>query len=375
LHQNHGLGELRHHAQLKPLAAMPAPCQKVRMSTGRLTIDLDAVVANWRALDGMTNCKTAAVVKADAYGVGAENVSKALFKAGARKFFVAVAEEAVVLREALGPGPEISVFSGHMRGDTDLIRELNLTPMLNSVEQMTQHFETLPGHSFGIQIDTGMNRLGMEPQEWGAVADLVLAQGPKLVMSHLSCADEPDHPMNPHQLDVFKQLTDGINVPRSLAATGGILLGPDYHFDLTRPGIGLYGGLPFEQATPVIELELPVVQIRDVAEGEVVGYGNSWQAERPSRVATVSGGYADGIFRMLSDKATLYHGDKPCPLIGRVSMDLLTIDVTDLSEDPERLTLIGPQQSLDTLAAKAGTIGYEVLTQLGARYNRRTYGK
>jgi alanine racemase len=153
------------------------------------------------------------------------------------------------------------------------------------------------------------------------------------------------------------------------------LLGPEYHFDLTRPGIGLYGGMPFEQATPVIELELPVVQIRDVAEGEVVGYGNSWQAERPSRVATVSGGYADGIMRYLSDKAILYHNDTPCPLIGRVSMDLLTIDVTDLSEDPERLTLIGPQQTLDTLAAKAGTIGYEILTQIGARYNRRTYGK
>lgn len=345
------------------------------MSTGRLTIDLDAVVANWRALDAMTNCKTAAVVKADAYGVGAENVGKALFKAGARKFFVAVAEEAVVLRAALGPGPEISVFSGHMRGDTDLIRELNLTPMLNSVEQMTQHFETLPGHPFGIQIDTGMNRLGMEPEEWGAVADLVLSQNPTLVMSHLSCADEPDHPMNPHQLAIFKQLTDGIAVPRSLAATGGILLGADYHFDLTRPGIGLYGGHPFTQATPVIELDLPVVQIRDVAAGEVVGYGNSWQAERPSRIATVSGGYADGLMRALSDKATLFHGDISCPVVGRVSMDLITVDVTDVQDSPERLNLIGPNQSVDDLAKVANTIGYEILTQLGARYNRRTYGK
>ena len=345
------------------------------MSTGRLTIDLDAVVANWRALDAMTNCKTAAVVKADAYGVGAENVGKALFKAGARKFFVAVAEEAVVLRTALGPGPEISVFSGHMRGDTDLIRELNLTPMLNSVEQMTQHFETLPGHPFGIQIDTGMNRLGMEPEEWGAVADLVLSQNPTLVMSHLSCADEPDHPMNPHQLAIFKQLTDGISVPRSLSATGGILLGTDYHFDLTRPGIGLYGGHPFTQATPVIELDLPVVQIRDVAAGEVVGYGNSWQAERPSRIATVSGGYADGLMRALSDKATLFHGDIPCPVVGRVSMDLITVDVTDLQDSPERLNLIGPNQSVDDLAKVANTIGYEILTQLGARYHRRTYGK
>jgi len=345
------------------------------MSTGRLIIDLDAVVANWRALDGMTNCKTAAVVKADGYGLGAATVAKALFKAGVRQFFVAVVEEAVAIRQELGPRPEISVFSGHMAGDTELIRTLGLTPMLNSVEQLTHHLETLPGHPFGIQLDTGMNRLGLEMQEWAAVAELALAQRPHLVMSHLACADEPDHPMNPYQLDQFRKMTDGIQVPRSLAATGGILLGPEYHFDLTRPGIGLYGGLPFAQATPVIELDLPVVQVRDVAEGEVVGYSNAWQAERPSRIATVSGGYADGIMRALSDRAVLFHGDTACPLVGRVSMDLLTIDVTDLSETPKKLSLIGPKQSVDDLARNANTIGYEVLTQLGARYNRKTYGK
>lgn len=345
------------------------------MSTGRLTIDLDAVVANWRALDDMTTCKTAAVVKADGYGLGAANVAKALFKAGVRQFFVAVAEEAIAIREELGPKPDISVFSGHMKGDTDLIRELRLTPMINSVEQLTQHLEALPGHPFGIQLDTGMNRLGMEMQEWAAVAELALSQNPTLVMSHLACADEPDHPMNPHQLDNFRKMTDGINAPRSLAATGGILLGPEYHFDLTRPGIGLYGGHPFAAAQAAIELDLPVIQIRDVGEGEVVGYGNTWQAERPSRVATVSGGYADGIFRILSDKATLYHGDQPCKVIGRVSMDLLTIDITDLAEMPNRLTLVGPQQTVDDLATQAHTIGYEVLTQLGRRYNRKTFGK
>ncbi len=345
------------------------------MSTGRLIIDLDAVVANWRALDAMTNCKTGAVVKANGYGLGSGNVAKALFKEGVRQFFVAVAEEAVAIREELGPKPEICVFSGHMKGDTGLIRDLGLTPMLNSVEQLTLHFEALPGHPFGIQLDTGMNRLGMELQEWAAVAEVALSQEPRLVMSHLACADEPDHPMNPYQLDQFKKMTDGITAPRSLAATGGILLGPEYHFDLTRPGIGLYGGLPFENATPVIELDLPVVQVRDVAEGEVVGYGNAWQAARPSRIATVSGGYADGIARILSDKATLYHGETACPLVGRVSMDLLTIDVTDLPETPSKLTVIGPQQTVDDLARAANTIGYEVLTQLGARYNRKTFGK
>ena len=345
------------------------------MSTGRLTIDLDAVVANWRALDGMTNCKTAAVVKANGYGLGSANVAKALFKAGVRQFFVAVAEEALPIREELGPKPEISVFSGHMQGDTDLIRELRLTPMLNSVDQLSHHLETLPDHPFGVQLDTGMNRLGMEMNEWAAVAELALSRKPTLVMSHLACADEPDHPMNPYQLDQFKKMTDGITVPRSLAATGGVLLGPEYHFDLTRPGIGLYGGMPFAQATQVVELDLPVVQVRDVAEGEVVGYANAWQATRPSRIATVSAGYADGITRILSDRATLYHGDTPCPLVGRVSMDLLTIDVTDLGEDPKKLTLIGPQQGIDKLAEDGRTIGYEILTQLGSRYNRKTFGK
>lgn len=345
------------------------------MSTGRLTIDLDAVVANWRALDAMTNCRTAAVVKANGYGLGAANVAKALFKAGVRQFFVAVAEEAVPIREELGSKPEINVFSGHMKGDTELIRDLRLTPMLNSVEQLTHHFETLPGHPFGIQLDTGMNRLGMEMQEWAAIAELALAQNPTLVMSHLACADEPDHPMNPYQLENFRKMTDGIQVPRSFAATGGILLGPAYHFDLTRPGIGLYGGLPFATATPTVELDLPIVQVRDVAEGEVVGYANAWQAERPSRIATVSGGYADGIARILSDKAILYHGDIPCPLVGRVSMDLLTIDITDLPDTPAKLTLIGPQQTVDDLAKAANTIGYEILTQLGRRYERKTYGK
>ena len=194
------------------------------MSTGRLIIDLDAVVANWRSLDAMTNCKTAAVVKANGYGLGSANVAKALFKAGVRQFFVAVAEEAAPIREELGPRPEISVFSGHMKGDTDMIRELRLTPMINSVEQLTHHLETLPDHPFGVQLDTGMNRLGMEMQEWAAVAELALSQQPTLVMSHLACADEPDHPMNAYQLDQFKKMTDGISVPRSLAATGGVLL-------------------------------------------------------------------------------------------------------------------------------------------------------
>lgn len=344
------------------------------MSTGHITIDLDAIIANWRALDKMSKSETAAVVKADGYGLGAGRVAKALAKAGARKFFVAVAEEGAILRQALGEGPQINILSGHMSGDTDMIGDLDLTPMLNSIDQISRHFEALPGHAFGIQLDTGMNRLGMEWDEWGAIAEIALAQHPTLVMSHLACADEPDHPMNAFQLDVFHQMTDGISVPRSLAATGGILLGKDYHFDMTRPGIGLFGGLPFENARHVVQMDLPVIQIRNLNAGEVVGYGNAWQAERPSRIATISAGYADGLLRSMSDEATLYYGDEPCPLVGRVSMDLLTVDVTDLSEDPHALTILGTQQTVDQLARVAGTIGYEILTSLGNRYTRRSKG-
>ena len=344
------------------------------MSTGHITIDLDAIIANWRALDKMSKSETAAVVKADGYGLGAGRVAKALAKAGARKFFVAVAEEGAILRQALGEGPQINILSGHMSGDTDMIGDLDLTPMLNSIYQISRHFEALPGHAFGIQLDTGMNRLGMEWDEWGAIAEIALAQHPTLVMSHLACADEPDHPMNAFQLDVFHQMTDGISVPRSLAATGGILLGKDYHFDMTRPGIGLFGGLPFENARHVVQMDLPVIQIRNLNAGEVVGYGNAWQAERPSRIATISAGYADGLLRSMSDKATLYYGDEPCPLVGRVSMDLLTVDVTDLSEDPHALTILGAQQTVDQLARVAGTIGYEILTSLGNRHTRRSKG-
>ncbi len=342
------------------------------MPGGTLTIDLDAIAANWRALDRMSGqgVQTAAVVKADAYGLGAARVARALAQAGARRFFVALADEGVALRAALGPGPQICVLAGHMSGDTDMLGDLDLTPMLNSLDQITRHFETLPGRPFGVQLDTGMNRLGMEPAEWQAVAPIVLEARPELLMSHLACADEPGHPMNDAQLAAFHAMTDGTGVPRSLAATGGILLGPDYHFDLTRPGIGLYGGLPFADAAPAVRLSLSVVQTREVAAGETVGYGCTWTAEIPSTIATVAAGYADGLMRGLSNAATLWAGDTPCPVVGRVSMDLITVDVTHLDEVPAELDILGPMQGPDALAAAAGTIGYEVLTALGPRYRR-----
>lgn len=343
------------------------------MATGTLTIDLDAIAANWRALDRMSGpgVQTAAVVKADAYGLGVTRVARSLAAAGARRFFVAQAEEGAAVRQALGPGPQIAILSGHMAGDTEMIHDLDLTPMLNSLDQITRHLESLPGHPFGVQLDTGMNRLGVEMLEWQAVAPILVDAGPELLMSHLACADEPDHPLNEAQLKAFHEMTDGTGLPRSLAATGGILLGPRYHFDLTRPGVGLYGGLPYAAAIPTVTLSLPVIQTREVAPGEAVGYGCAFVAERPSLIATVAAGYADGLPRTLSNRASLWDGDTPCPLVGRVSMDLITVDITDLPEVPRSLDILGPNQPVDALADSAGTIGYELLTALGPRYTRR----
>lgn len=343
------------------------------MGTATLSIDLDAIAANWRALDKLSPSavQTAAVVKADGYGLGSARVVRALAQAGARRFFVAVAEEGAAVRQSLGPGPQICILSGHMPGDTEMIHDLDLTPMLNSVDQVMRHLESLPGHPFGVQLDTGMNRLGMEEGEWEAVAPYVLEAGPELLMSHLACADEPDHPMNELQLNAFHGMTDGTGVPRSLAATGGILLGSRYLFDLTRPGVGLYGGLPFAQSRPVVTLSLPVIQTREVAMGETVGYSNTWTADRPTVIATVSGGYADGILRSLSGRLTLWDGDTPCPVVGRVSMDLITVDIGHLPQVPRTLDILSRHQTVDRLADAAGTIGYEILTSLGSRYTRR----
>lgn len=344
------------------------------MGAAVLTIDLDAIAANWAALRARAGVETAATIKADAYGLGAGPVARRLAAAGARRFFVALAEEGAALRQALGAGPEILVFSGHMAGDAQAIRNLGLTPVLNSAEQLVRHLEALPGHPFAIQLDTGMNRLGIEPRDWAALRDLALQARPHLILSHLACADEPDHLMNGQQLDEFQAMTEGCGVPRSLAATGGILLGPAYAFDLVRPGIGLYGGAPFADARPVVRLDLPVIQVRSVEPGESVGYSATWVASRPTRVATVAAGYADGLLRSLSGRGTLWAGDVPCPILGRVSMDLIAADVSATDPEPEALTILGPRQGVDALAEAAGTIGYEILTSLGPRYRRRYTG-
>ena len=346
------------------------------MACATLTIDLDAIAANWRALDARSApaTETAATVKADAYGTGLDPVARRLAAAGVRSFFVALAEEGAALRALLGPGPFIGVFSGHMAGDAALLRDAALVPMLNSPEQVRRQLDALPDHPFGLQLDSGMNRLGLEPADWAALAPELLPRAPVLAMSHLACSDEPDHPMNAAQLAAFRAMTDGTGLRRSLAATGGILLGPEYHFDLARPGIGLYGAAPFAAGQAAVRLELPVIQTRRLAPGDAVGYAAAWRAEGPARIATVAAGYADGLLRALSHRGTLWAGDTPCPIVGRVSMDLITADITHLPELPETLQALGPAQGVDALAEAAGTIGYEMLTALGARYERRYEG-
>ncbi len=344
------------------------------MAIGTATINLNAIRKNWQKLRSMSSNDAAAVVKANAYGLGLKQVAEALYAEGARIYFVATAEEGAELRSSLGEIPEIYVFSGHMTGDTELIRNYTLIPLINSIEQLSRHNELLREKKFGVQLDTGMNRLGMEPMEWETVKELTLSLNLVLIMSHLACADEPEHKMNSKQLNTFLMLTNKINIKKSLAATGGILLGPEYHFDLTRPGIGIYGCSPMKDCLPVLNIDIPVIQIRDIESGETVGYGNTWTSPSKKKIATISAGYADGIFRSTGQKTRLYFGEIGCPIIGRISMDLIGVDITSLTVEPDRLELINSQQTIDKIADGAGTIGYEFLTSLGQRYDRKYTG-
>lgn len=340
--------------------------------TPELTIDLGAIRANWRTLDAMTRpgCETAAVVKADAYGCGLAAVGQALAREGAATFFIAMPDEGVRLRAAIGPGPAIYVLAGYDRGALASYTGADLRPVLNTADQARWWFRDTLGPA-AIQIDTGMNRLGMEADEFAVFRPLPPLVD--LVLSHLGCADDVADPLTPLQLAEFHRLTDGLGIRRSLAATAGLLRGATYHFEMTRAGIGLYGGWPFEAARPVARAEAPIIQLRDVAPGEVVGYGSTWGAERPARIATVSAGYADGLIRALSGSGRAFVGGTPAPIAGRVSMDLVTLDVTGIDCAPgDMVEFLGARQSIDDLARAAGTIGHEILTSLGQRY-RRSY--
>ena len=342
------------------------------MAQARLEIDLGALAANWQALDRMTTVETAATVKANGYGLGAARVAEALAKAGARRFFSwPWPKRGAAVRAAIGPDLPIHVYGGHMAGDAAAIRDAGLIPMLNSVEATDAPFRSAARcalwHSAGHRhepLGNGTRRMGQRGRDCsgsGPCADYVASglfgrTGPRherAATGHLPRSDR------------WRR-----GVPRSLSATGGVLLGRDYHFDLTRPGIGLYGGRPFTDAQAVVRLSIPVIQTRVVQAGESVGYGNSFVAPQDMRVATIAAGYADGIQRALSGRATLWAGDVPCPLLGRVSMDLLTIDVSAVDGPVEALDLLGPHQGVDALADVIGTIGYEVLTGLGPRYER-----
>mgnify|MGYP006139562141 FL=1 len=336
------------------------------MCSGYLTINKQALINNLKKLQRLSTSETGSVVKANAYGLGSREIVKILATHGVRKFFVATIDEAKIIRKTLGEFPEIYVFSGHLLGDTRKFIDLKARPILNSISQLTRHNSLTNELPFAIQIDTGMNRLGITPNDW--VKEL--ATGADFIMSHLSCADDPLNVENQRQLNKFLQMTSGVNVPRSLSATAGILLGDSYHFDLTRPGIGLYGGFPFVDSENVVSLDIPVIQTKIINKGESIGYGASFVAKKEMKIATISAGYADGIIRSLSRKAIFYSEGLPCRVVGRISMDLITVDISKLKNEPDTLNFIGPSQSIDQVAEMAKTIGHEILTSLGNRYSR-----
>ena len=352
-----------------------------------LRVDLGAVVANWRAVGARHGAPCAGVVKADAYGLGAAPVARALHAAGCTTFFVAQLTEGLALRQALGAGPAIIVLGGFPPGADE---DAALWPVLNSLGDVAAHAAAARAAARKqpavLHIDTGMSRLGLDARELATLVDdrgLLAGLDLRYVMTHLACADEPDHPLNARQAERFAAASQAIApwVPRSFANSSGIFLGDRFRSALARPGCALYGINPTPGAPnpmrQVVTLEAPVLQIREVAAGDTVGYGASWSAAEPRRVATVAAGYADGYFRSLSGRSMgLLHG-RAVPLIGRVSMDLTTFDVTESPEARagDAMTLIGgPGNTPDDVAARCGTIGYEVLTSLGARYHRAYHG-
>jgi len=360
-----------------------------------LTIDLSALTTNYRRLATLSApAECGAVVKADAYGLGMAACAPALARAGCKTFFVATLAEAIELR-ALLPQAVIYLFDGLLPGTPPVFHAHDLRPVLNSADEINEWaaFCSRTGVKLpaAIHIDTGMNRLGLSRAEVKALAAAEDTHGAfelALVMSHLACADEPEHPKSEAQRLAFDALRGLLPLMRaSLANSGGILLGPPFHYDLVRPGIALYGGKPQAKGpnpfARVVHLAGRILQLRDVPAGESIGYGASRTLKRASRIAVVAVGYADGLFRALSVGdgevgMSIYVGSHPAPILGRVSMDLITIDVTGIPEDLARrgafVELIGDQIAAHELAAHAGTIDYEVLTSLGTRASRRYIG-
>lgn len=346
-----------------------------------LRIDLAAIVANWQALRARHDQETAAVLKADAYGLGAAPVARALRAAGCRSFFVAHLAEGLALREALGPGPDIYVLNGFPPGADQGAR---LVTVLNGLADLRAH--AAAGSAAVLHLDTGMSRLGLDAREQAALAadpGMLGRLNLRFVMTHLACADEPGHPLNALQRARFEEAARRLapRARRSLANSSGIFLGKEFGSHMARPGAALYGlnptpgrPNPMRQA---VTLEAEILQIREIAAGDTVGYGAAWTAPGPRRIATVAAGYADGYLRALSGRSFGHlHGVKVA-LVGRVSMDLATFDVTGVpaARPGDRILLIGGEGNTpDDIAARCGTIGYEILTSLGARYARRYEG-
>jgi alanine racemase len=360
-------------------------------ATGLLTVDLDAIVANWRKLEKTAvPAECAGVVKANAYGCGAEQVSRALANAGCKTFFVATLDEAQVVRSAVPASAAIYVLDGYFQNSGETYAKINCRPVIGDLNELAEWdvFCRRAGWNGGaaIHIDTGMNRLGLAVGEAQAIIPRINAgdHGITLVMSHLASAELLNNPHNAKQLAAFREVASEFSgVPAALANSSGIFLGPQFQFDLVRPGAALYGINPTPEADnpmqPVVELKARIVQIRHVERGETVGYGGTWTARRPTKLAIVAAGYADGYFRAASANdgtrgAEVVVSGKRCPIAGRVSMDLIAVDVTDLEKNAARrghmVTLIGEGITVDELAHHFGTIGYEVLTSLGRRFAR-----
>ena len=379
-----------HDPDLRPAAASAAAVPRQAEAGGILTVDLGAIEANWRKLSSMTvPVECAAVVKCDAYGCGIEPVTRKLARAGCRTFFVADAGEGRRVRE-IAPDAVIYVLNGLVPGSAQAFADDRLRPIINSATELAEWDAFVATRNWrggaAMHVDTGMNRLGISIDEAVAIAPRVQSEnhGFALLMSHLACAEMPDHPMNDRQIRMFREIRIMYRgVPSSLANSSGIFLGGTSYCDLVRPGVALYGGNPTpgkrNPMCPAVELKGRIIQVRAVGKGQSVGYGAAFTASRPTRIAVVAVGYGDGILRSAAGSRGKPAGEvivagKRCPIAGRVSMDLLAVDVTDLPEGKARrgdfATLIGEGMSVDDVAAAMGTIGYEVLTSLGHRYHR-----
>jgi alanine racemase len=355
-------------------------------SAAVLTVDLDAIVANHRLLARRAApAAVAGVVKADAYGLGAARVAPALAAAGCRSFFVATLGEALALRPALPGDAAVTVLGGVLPGEEEIFAAHGVRPALNDLGQVARWSalarrlgRALPA---ALQFDTGMSRLGLSPDEAEALADgrATHAAGidVTLVMSHLVASEEEDHPLNPAQAARFAAIRRRWpGVPASLANSSGVFLGAGWHLDLVRPGAATYGINPLPgRANPmrgVASLSAAVLQVRTIDHPESVGYGASHRVTGPTRIATIGCGYADGWLRSLSNRGSAFIGATRVPVVGRVSMDLITLDVTAVPAlaPGHRVELMGPHLPVDEVADAAGTNGYEVLTRLGARFHR-----